>query len=650
MSDDKTLDKLTKEIDEKEVKQRAYTAVEAAASWLARERREADDSNTDPYSDAYTTKYAPGEDDSGYMSSAEGMTALFMTLSQSENNSEIYLSPRIGDDILTEDAEWLLTNNDEQGIEDGVYRATPYLPRDATQDFTDAVSFTTTTLQEALAISAVDVSDERIKEALIGNKEWFLNNYIDSPTDSGGVGWAWCGSEAMEQMDKRFPPQRYFTFSAAIALADLYMDDKINTEDEKISQLLSKTLKHLISDYWTEIGSNAGWTEFHRDPYGNGLEPTTYNRNLGEAMPSLFSTSNTLFASSYLYQSLPDEVWDNAGITDDEAARIETAIDYLIQTVASQISDGNLEETSTVYRTGATEESGGDSISRDYTDGSLPYTVLNTLIAISRAGDPFNYQQKQVEHVKLATAHYILENCWTGDTGFKHFEEARNEEPVVVYTTELAIESLLWFGLEPPDDDVKSQVIQELEQAQEEIGQLLEQHSGSTQSAEPAQQNATNHELLEKSQKFTEQLVEVGFKNQHGKQFQKVVWPSIEQKLSPDVKNNAKRLTDNGLEEDVENINITQFVSLLNECYYSPSEEQYHDEVTYFEEENEILLLKPQRDAVTRLREFTEDANTTFDGRHDVILDIIEEFTEDPLMGHDDSEVATDFRDRLENF
>ncbi len=648
MGEADSFDKLLEGINEQEVKKTAYNAVESASSWLARRRREADDSNTDPYSDPYTTKYAPGEDDSGYMSSAEGMTALFMVLSESQGDSALYLSPRIEDDILTDDVEWMLTNDDEQGIEDGVYRATPYLPRDATTGFTDAVSFTTTTLQEALKIPEVDVDESRLKNGLHLNKEWLINNYIEAPTETGGIGWAWCGSEDMDEMEQDFPPQRYFTFSATVALADLYADQSVETDDEELEEIFTKTLEHLLSDYWTEIGSNAGWTEFDKNPYGEGLEPGTYNRNIDEAMPSLFSTSNTLFAAAYISQNLPNRVWDNADISETEIDRIHSAIDFLLENVTTQITEGTLEETSAVYKTGAKEKAGESTISRGYTDGSLPYTILNTLIAISNAGAPFDYEEEKVEKLQLATADYILKNCWTGDTGFKHFEEDRSEEPVVVYTTQLAIESLLWFGLEPPEDDVKNQIIMELEETQEEIAELLEDRSVTGQSSANNGQERDQSDVLARNYKFSKTLIEAQHEYEVEGAFETAVWWEIEPKLSNEVKNEARSLTDNGLESGLKKINVFEFLSMLNECYFANSKSEFDEALKHYKEENDILLLKPQRDIIAQFSELDSGSVKEFDKRSEHIVEVLETFKNDPLIGHDEAEVATDFRDRIE--
>ncbi len=649
MSKQNVIENLVDNIDKREVKKRAYTAVEAASKWLAQERREANESNVFPYSDTYTTKYAPGKDESGYMSSAEGMTALFMIFSKSQEDSTLYLSPRIDGKILTDDVEWLLSNDDEQGIEDGVYRATPYLPRGATESFTDAVSFTTTTIQEALKIPKVEVSDSRLEQALHRNKEWLVNNYIESTTETDGIGWAWCGADEMDDMDKRYPPQRYFTYSASVALADLYADPRVETDDEEIERILTRTVQHLLSDYWTEIGDLKGWTEFTKDPYGQGLEPSTFDPSLQMAKPSPFSTSNTLFAAAYLYRNLPDYVWESVDLSEDEESRIHEAIDYLIENITGQINGNSLEETSAVYRTGATEDDGESTFSRGYTDGSLPYTVLNALLAITNAGGPFDYRQEEIEKLQLATADYILENCWTGDTGFKHFEEDRSEEPVVVYATQLAIESLLWFGIEAPEDDVKNQIIMQLEKTQDKVAALLEDNS------EPGQQLVNENSgagyspetVLQRSQLFTKRVS--NSQRQMVNDFDSTIWWAIDKKLGSEVKNTARKLTNDGLEKELKRSNIFEFFSMLNKCFHANTPSEFEESIQYYEDDYGIFILQPQQEIVNRLQEIDSESVDEFDQRSEIILEILEELKGDPLMDHEEDNVATAFRDKIEN-
>ncbi len=649
MSKENEVDKLIDNIDKRNVKKRAYTAVEAASKWLAQERREADESNVFPYSDTYTTKYAPGEDESGYMSSAEGMTALFMIFSKSQEDSTLYLSPRINGKILTDDVEWLLSNDDEQGIEDGVYRATPYLPRDATESFTDAVSFTTTTIQEALKIPKVEISDSRLEEALHLNKEWLVNNYVESTTDTDGIGWAWCGADEMDDTDQRYPPQRYFTYSASVALADLYADPRVETDDEEIERILTRTVQHLLSDYWTEIGDLKGWTEFTKDPYGQGLEPSTFDPSLQIAKPSPFSTSNTLFAAAYLYHNLPDYVWESVDLSEDEENRIHEAIDYLIENVTGQINGNSLEETSAVYKTGATEDDGESTFSRGYTDGSLPYTVLNALLAITNAGGPFDYRQEEIEKLQLATADYILENCWTGDTGFKHFEEDRSEEPVVVYATQLAIESLLWFGIEAPEDDVKNQIIMQLEKTQDKVAALLEDNSDPGQQlvSENSGAGYSSETVLQRSQLFTKRVS--NSQRQMVNDFDSTIWWAIDKKLGSEVKNTARKLTNDGLEKELKRSNIFEFFSMLNKCFHANTPSEFEESIQYYEDDYGIFILQPQQEIVNRLQEIGSESVEEFDQRSEIILEILEELNEDPLMDHEEDNVATAFRDKIEN-
>lgn len=639
-------DALVNGIDEQDLREQAYNAVEAASKWLARERREADQQGIFPYSDLYTTKYAAGEDESGYMSSAEGMTALFMVCSHSERDSSVYFSPRISDEILTQDVEWLLANDDEGGIEQGIYRATPYLPRDATNSFTDAVSFTTTTLQEALKISNVDIRDDRIISALNKNKQWLLENYIEAIGDSDGVGWAWCGANEMSDMDYDYPPQRYFTYSGAVALTDLYVDPNVETDEDKVENILSRVLKHLLSDYWTEIGNSSGWTEFDNRPYGQNLEPHTFDRSLNIAKPSPFSTSNTLFAASYMQTELPDRVWENANLTEEEIERIHHAIDYLIDNVTVQLNNNNLEDTSAEYCTDAKEKIDGNVARRGYVDGSQPYTILNTLLAITNAEGPFEYREEEIKNLQLATIDYILSNCWTGDTGFKHFQEGFDDEPVVIYATQVAIESLLWFGLEAPKEGIKNQVLMELERTQEEISQLLDEQSAVNQSVTSDENNLDTGAIMLSNQDFTTKFSKAHINLNNS--FNRQIWTAIDKKLGKDVRADARGLTDKELDEKIKEINVDEFLDTINGCYHTQVSDEFESLLQYYVDEYEMFLLKPQKETIEELRSLPDQSMADFEERSEIITDILDQFIEDPLNGYDEQKVATEFRDRIE--
>ena len=638
---------LAADIDEEKLRQRAYQAVKKASEWLAQERREADQQDIFPYSDLYTTKYAAGEDESGYMSSAEGMTALLMVLNHVKEDSSIYYSPQIDMRILSEDIEWMLRNDDEGGIEQNSHRATPYLPRGATTSFTDAVSFSTTTIQEALKLDNITVNNQRMIEALETNEGWLLKNYIGTPTDINGVGWAWCGADEMDQMDSKYPPQRYFTFSAVVALVDLYNDERVDTDDEKIEEVLARALKHLIADYWAELGETAGWTEFENQPYGNDLEPSTYNRRLGTAEPSPFSTSNTLFATAYIHSNLPESVWEDAALNKKELSRIETGIDYLIQTTETQLREETLEDTSAAYITDAKEETEAGKARRPYVDGTQPYTLLNAMIAVDNAGGPFEYRNEELQDLQLAAIDYILENCWTGDTGFKHFREEFDDEPVVIYATQVAIESLLWFGIKSPEEGIKPKVLEELEQAQKNISELLDDYNPQEMAPAEISVSSDDSDLLRRHYEFTEVYAEVLLKME--REFEMQVWNEVHKKLGPEVQNKARTLADNKLSEQMREINVREFLSILSECYHATTATEFNDAVDYYLSEYELFLLKPQHKAIKELSELTPGEIEDIDKRTNLIVNILETFEQSHFGEFDRSEVATDFRDRIES-
>ena len=643
MSDGEDTASLAADLDESALKQDAYEAVKAALDWLAQDRREAEQQGVFPYSDLYTTKYSAGEDEAGYMSSIEGMTALFMFLSEAASGSDMYYTPQIDADILNDDVEWLLDNPDEGGIESNTYRATPYLPKDATTSFTDAVSFTTTTLQESIKIDEIDVPEDRLTAALNRNKEWLLNNSVRAPGDRNGIGWAWCGANEMDQLDYDYPPQRYFTFSATVALVDLYNDDNVDTDDERVEETLSLVLKHLIRDYWTEIGGK-GWSEFESQPGGQNLEPHTYSTEIGEVIPSPFSTSNTLFAAAYIYSEMPTSVWEGADLSDADIDRIHSGIDFLIETVVDRLRRGTLESESAEYRTGAKE----DSRRYDYVDGSQPYTVLNALLMIDRASGPFEYRDEDLQNLALATVDYILENCWTGDTGFKHFAKDLDDEPVVIYATQLGIEALLWFGIEPPEEGIKPQVMSELESTQETIAELLEDHTQPTADSDGDRSTGDIAAVLRRNEEFTRHLVTVRSRLTEDR-FNVQVWDAVDQRITRDVRQFVRKKADKDLAPEMWDINVVEFFSILRECYYATDSDDFRESLAYLKNSYDILLLQPQRETVAELADLDDASIEDHEKRAEILTTIVREFADDPLRGYDGEEVGDEFRERIGN-
>lgn len=627
-------------IEESELQRQAYEAVESASKWLADRRRTAAAEEYQPYSDKYTS-LAAGEEESGFMSSAEGMTALFQILSYVHDDAnDVYFTPQVSDDILTFDVDWVLNE-----IEEGKFRATPYLPGDATDDFTDAVSFSTTTLQQALANEKVNIDDERIVSALEDITDWFLDNYRQSLDDHDGVGWAWCGSSQMLELDREYPPQTYFTYSACIALTDIYRSDWLDYRKDEILDILSRAIKGLLSDYWKE-GRRPGWTEFTTDPYGNGLKPNSYNSQLVEADPDIFSTSNTLMATAYMWNYLPQSAWENANLSQEELDRIEAGIDHVLESVSHQLEGGTLHENAAKYAVEALVSEKGQEREVKYFDGTLPYTVMNALIEVGRADGPFDYRNDEVEEQKLKVIEYILEHCWdsnVGDIGFKHFDTDLKRQPVVTYATQVAIESLLGFELKPPEEGVKIQVIKKLENTKAEISELLEDRSVTEdrESTDPAGDRAEL--VLSQSEQFTKQLLSarVTMETQFNDNYANFDGP-----LSKDVRTSASQLGDDDLQVELLEVNVENFLYTLNECYFATTVDEFQAAIDYFKEEYWIFTFYPQREAIEDLDSMDAEKIDSFDTRSQKIENIIMEFTEDVFRGHDPNEVGNEFNQR----
>lgn len=639
-------------LGEEELQKRAYEAVKSATGWLTDRRMTADSEGYQPYSDAFTRDTA-GDMESGFMSSAEGMTALFQVIQYTEReDTTVYFTPQIGESILTEDIEWILNKIEETG-----YPATPYLPEEATVNFTDAVSFTTTTLQEALRTDEGDVSDERLESALEDIADWFLDNTVESISDDhDGVGWAWCGANEMDEKEYDYPPQTYFTYSGAIGLTDLYLNDRIDTPQEEIADTLSRVIKGLVADYWVEGIDSEGWTEFTARPFGQDLLPNTYNDSLSAVVPDPFSTCNTLMVLAYMWNRLPDEVWENAELTDEEEERIPAAIDFALDRVNDRIDEDSLHEYTTEYTVEATVEDDRGKRQVDYFDGTLPYTAMNAMSMVAEADGPFDYRSDDIEETKLKAIDYILDKCWdrgVGDIGFNHFDPDREGTPAVMYATQIAIESLLSFGLQPPEEGVKAQAMKKIEETKveiedqlnatkAEIDDLLENGGTVATNGSGASAN-TGSDLLSASGEFTRNVMEA---RRNMEATFDDVYAEFDSNLKTKTKNEARSNADDNLSKEMQDVHIDEFLETLTDCYYASSVEDFRDALDSYEYRNWILVWKPHREAIEDLQAMSDDEIMDFRTRANAVSDVLAEFSEDILDGEDAESVADDFNER----
>lgn len=658
MSQEQEKARLERGIDEEELKRRAYNAVKAASDWLADMRRASDDEVRLAYSDRYTAE-APAEDESGFMSSAEGMTALFMIYSYKDReDTDVHFSPRVPNEDLTYDVKWLLGDQDEDdkegGIEDGRYCATPYLPLDATSQFTDAVSFTTTTLQEAIGNPKVDVSNKRLRAGVKKNAEWLLTEYKGSVNDHDGVGWAWCGASEMEEMDREYPPQRYFTYAAFIALADIYNDDNIDTSEldtnEDIEDILSKAIKGMVSDYWIEGFRGNGWTEFTPSPYGQesfGLTPN--EEKDGRPLEDVFSTGNTLVAISYAWNRLPRDIWEKSDLTEEEEVRIQEGIDYLIDITEDYVEAGELHKKSAEYMTGATiETSDGRKKSVGYFDGTLPYVIMNALSEVHEAGGPFEYRDEDIHNLKITVIEYILDNCWSGKErdGFKHIDpnvENRSNDPPVIYATLLAIESLLNFGIEPRREGVAEQVMKKLGETQNEIEELLSEGSLATSSSEG--------NIRQMDDEFTSLLMEA--KSEMDENDFSAKYNTLRNEVKPGAESEAAELlAGDDLKEKLKQVNSEKMLEAIRRCYFAVDAEEYNRVIqTYVDEEIKKYwdyVFKPHQEAIKTLESMSKKDIEDNEERASEIISLTRPFAEDGfLAGRDPHEEGERFNERF---
>jgi len=429
----------------------AAEAVRGANNWLVTVRN-AEDEGFDKWSDFYTSEMSGGDQNTGIVSYAEGLTSLGMTKEVAKDTDGWW---ELQDEKYQEDLQqllnWILPDTDEADAdrpryEIAEYSATPYLGSDLTDDFTDAVSFSTSALIEAIKAdidtTGGEINEEQIERALETNLNWFLNNTFETET---GVAWAWVGST---DDDYDPTPINYFTYSAAIALGDLlaYRDEKVinNVVDgrvEEIEEALRGAKRFLADENWSDIESC--WERANAD--------------------KVMTTCYTVMALSYIKEYVDDVTLDDG--TEEKISTGEK-IARGIGSVAGEMEKG-LDQ---IWQ--KTVDYNCPDMQNQYTDGTAPYLVLDTLTEYLRflsddigaipdlqRPDVSEYDRETVEAKRDDLGKIVLEKCWAGDRefpskGFRHIgskgniEELPKSNPTVLYSTQVGIETFLLNILE----------------------------------------------------------------------------------------------------------------------------------------------------------------------------------------------------------
>lgn len=594
--------------DGDELQTKAYHSVKGATEWLVSLRRSADLEGFDPFSDGYT------EYENGLVSVAEGLTTILLARIAEDDHDAALGTRNYSDDLLAEDLEFLLT-----AAEDGQFRGTPYLEAETTDAFTDGVSFCSSTLLIARELSA-PVSEERIEAAFVRTVEWFLDNYVES---ENGVGWAWRGRTEMEQEDDYYPPQTYFTFSACVALADAVTEasDVIGDRTDEVRDLLPRVKEFLLYDY--RVGD--GWVEFEPT---NDLSPDGYDEL--NPTPSLLSTCYTIWAVCYLVERI-----DGITLDDEERALLEDGLEFVLDLV-----DDNFDRVYAYSRQYQCHRDGNR-----YYEGTTPYTLLNTLLAYQ---ETVGGKDDRIEELVGKLTAQVIETCWAGserdpEAGFRHFESQQVDSErnvTVIYATEVAVESLLEFGISPPETaSIETEISEALQDAEERIVEIVGQRREAptevdADSVDVDEVERLNRGHVERYESHLESL---------RRRFQDLWIDEISDRLTNMTMNNIQQVPD-----DPADIHGEAFLTLLlDECYFENDPDAFAERIEKFREDYAGFVMLPYREVLDELASLDDSAVADPIERKKRIDRVLEDLEDDITRGHEPKAIARDYNESL---
>lgn len=604
----------------------ASEAVRGANNWLVT-LRNAEDEGFDPWSDQFAAGGVEGveqtDSDTGLMSYSEGLTTLAMTNQFAERRNDW---KQLQPDLYRKDIQRLLDD-----LLDENYTPEPYLSGDLTDDFTDAVSFSTSALIGALqsgitlTTEDVDVGKADIKEALERNLQWFLDNEVEM--EDGAIAWAWAGST-----DRENPvPENYFTFSATYPLCDLLRESE------------NPDIQSVVEGYEDRIRGHLEETRaFLRDYYWEGDHWTGPELQSEEMMASCYA----ILALSYIADTL-DEPLDET-----ERQRVSKAINWLLGRI-----ERDMEQIWSVKEAYICDTS-------NYTDGSGPYLFLDTISEFLNYDigsiDEMDYSAAEVESIRDELAEQVLDKLWAGDfhyreKGFRHLQAPRallqgtdpKANPTVIYTTQVGVETFLLNFLEegtklkasdsdatahePPTSVLRSGDAPTLEALHAELSTLFgddEQRSmaptdtGADGGVDISEAETLNYEFLRKGQQRRNELRRA---YQHCQQTAMDEIP----KLYDDTLKHANNLN---------NYSVGGAMETFEELYFEGDPEAFREIISNWLEQSRSDLLMPWIMEMERLSDLDDETIETPIGRKKEIDSSIDRLTS--LDGRDLSEEA----------
>lgn len=591
-----------------ELKRRSYDAVTGATRWITGLRRSADLEGFDPFSDGYT------DYENGFVSVAEGLTTVLLTKLAEQENEADFGTAGYSDQLLSTDLEYLL-----QYLEEDQYPATPYLEADATEAFTDGVSFASTVLLLANELDDPPFATSRIDDEYLRTIDWFLDNTVEG---DNGVGWAWCGSAEMDAHDDFYPPQTYFTFSSTIALVDALTDRRelLGDREAAVRSVLEEVKDFLLFDYRVDDG----WIEF--EPTSD-LSPNGYDEL--DPNPSLLSTCYTIWAVCYIINSL-----DDYSLDDSEQEALQNGMGFILDLVEDNI------QRVYAYNREYQCRRGGET----YYEGTTPYTLLNTFLAYRQT---FDMETDRIDGLVDELVTLILETCWGGtesdpEAGFRHFEsqDVESERNVtVIYATEVAVESLLQYGVDPPEQtSVRTEIASELQQTQDRVLSLLDKQGPATVTGagpdEASELETMNAGVISRYEDLVDQF---------GDNFQTLWIDEISDHLTNATMNSIQQVPD-----DPVDIHVEEFLKLLlDDCYFENDPDAFGDSISTFRTNYEGFIMEPYDELLAEFESLDDEEIADPVRRKKRIDDVLSTLRADLTNGHDPREIADAYNESL---
>lgn len=600
---------------ETDLHERGFGAVKGAVQWLVTNRRTA--SGHWRYGDEYTGG------NGGFTSTSEGVASLLFARAEEHARPDWAAGDLVTDDLtdemLVEDLQWLADEAEGQH-----YPSTPYITDEPIDEFVDAAAFSLTSFILALNDPAGEHLRDDLEARIAETVDWFLDAQVDGST---GAGW---GHAHPDSVTESVVPQKYFTYSVTIALTDFL------TETSGVADNQREAARAAIEDAKDFLIHDATVLQGYLN-----FEPTDELSPIGKqagGQPQLLPTCYVVWALGYVGTRL-----DDFDLTDAEHDKIASSLNYL----RLVRDEADLLEYDEEYYVGR-----GTADGDGYDDKTAPYAFFGAFAEYPSWASTETGQGMETEYRELRQdlAEIIISDCWAGtpenpELGFRHFVDASNIDSdrnvAAVYATEIAIESLLAFGLEKPataDDPATAADFEETltewfeTTAREDIVALaVESNVSGSAAAETlaaAEQQNQNYGTF-----YVEALDRIQ------PQFEED-WNKIMSKLAPEK---SRKVTKGGA--NFVGIHTNRFFSeVVDKCYFETDPDLFERYVETYRRKHP-LIIKSYQDVLDELAALDIEALGPVQ-KKEHIEEIVKRLEDDIFLEYTIGEITTDLRER----